>query len=272
MNIKPHFTAVALMTLTIVTGSVHAQQRPVTVRTAPPSKAQVALDQAAEDKKFTLIVFHKEDSAALRSMVETVKAGVAKRPEKTAVTYVQVTDPAEQELVARFDVARSPMPLTMVVADNGAITGVFSKQVTDEGIDAAIVTPTMTRCMKSLQENKMVFVCVQTTEKPLMPMAVKGMQADPQFKDRIALISMQLNDPEEKRFLTQMQIDATKVNGVTAVLLAPPGLLIGKYDTFATKEQVAAALHKAGQCCDDPNCKHNHAAPQATQSTKARRN
>jgi hypothetical protein len=272
MRIKPHFTALALLTVSIVTGTVQAQQRPVTVRTAPASKAQSVLDQASADQKFTLIVFHKEDSAALRSMIETAKAGVAKRSEKAAITYVQVTDPAEQELVARFDVARSPMPLTMVVAHNGAITGVFSKQITDEGIDAAIVTPTMTRCMKSLQENKLVFVCVQTTEKPLMPMAVKNMQADPQFKDRIALVSLQLNDPEEKRFLTQMQIDPAKVSGVTAALLAPPGMLIGKYDSLATKEQIAAALHKAGQCCDDPNCKHNHAAPQATQPSKARRN
>jgi hypothetical protein len=198
---------------------------------------------------------------------------VAKRKDKTAVAYVQVADPAEKALVERFDVARAPMPMTMVVAANGAITGVFSRQLTDESLDAAIVTATMTRCMKSLQENKLVFVCVQTTEQPLVPVAVKNMQADPQFKDRIALVSMQLNDPAETRFLSQMQIDAKQIKSVTAVLLAPPGLLIGKYDSFATKEQVAAALHKAGQCCDDPNCKHAHgAAPQATQPNKPRRN
>ena len=272
------FAVCGMLTTVIAVTSVAAQQQPITVTTAPAgtapaSKAQQVLDQSAADGKFTLIVFYKEDTAAVRTMIQVAKDGVAKRKDKTAVTHVQVADPVEKTLVERFDVARAPMPMAMVVASNGAITGVFSKQLTDESLDAAIVTPTMTRCMKSLQENKLVFVCVQTTEKPLVPAAVKNMQADPQFKDRIALVSMQLNDPEEARFLSQLQIDAKQIRGVTAVLLAPPGVLIGKYDSFATKEQVAAALHKAGQCCDDPNCKHSHgAATQATQPNKPRRN
>lgn len=270
--------ACGILATVIVVTSVDAQQQPITVTTAPigtapASKAQQVLNQSAEDGKFTLIVFYKEDTAAVRTMIQVAKDGVAKRKDKTVVTLVQVTDPAEKALVERFDVARAPMPMTMVVAHNGAITGVFSRLLTDESLDAAIVTPTMTRCMKSLQEQKLVFVCVQTTEKPLVPVAVKNMQADPQFKDRIVLVSMQLNDPAETRFLSQLQIDAKQMKSVTAVLLAPPGLMIGKYDSFATKEQVAAALHKAGQCCDDPNCKHSHGtAPQATQPNKARRN
>ena len=267
-----------MLATVIAVASVDAQPQPITVTTAPTgtvsaSKAQQVLDQSAEDGKFTLIVFYKEETAAVRTMFQVAKDGVAKRKDRTAVTFVQIADPAEKALVERFDVARAPMPMTMVVARNGAITGVFSRQLADESLDAAIVTPTMTRCMKSLQEQKLVFVCVQTTEQPLVPAAVKNMQADPQFKDRIVLVSMQLNDPEEARFLSQMQIDAKQIKGVTAVLLAPPGLLIGKYDSLATKEQVAAALHKAGKCCDDPNCKHNHgAAPQATQPSKTRRN
>ncbi len=270
--------ACGMLATVIAVASLDAQQRPITVTTAPTgtapaSKAQQVLDQSAEEGKFTLIVFYKEDNSSVRTMVQVAKEGVAKRKNKTEVTFVHVADPAEKALVERFDVARAPMPMTMVVAHNGAITGVFSKLLTDESLDAAIVTPTMTRCMKSLQEQKLVFVCVQTTEKPLMPAAVKNMQADPEFKDRIVLVSMQLNDPEETKFLSQMQIDAKQIRGVTAVLLAPPGVLIGKYDSFATKEQVAAALHKAGQCCDDPNCKHNHgAAPQTTQPSKTRRN
>jgi len=144
--------------------------------------------------------------------------------------------------------------------------------VTDEKIDEAIVTPTMTRCMKSLQENRLVLVCVQTTDKPVVPAGLKEMQADPDFKDRIVTVSMQLRDPAETRFLEQMQIDPQAVTGVTTVLLAPPGLLIGKYDANASAAQIAAALHQAGKCCNDPNCKHNHgAAPQATRPNTTRR-
>ena len=239
---------------------------------ATASKLQTTLDQAAESGKFTFIVFYKEDTPAVRAMAQVAKDGVAKRQDKATLALAQVTNPAEAELVKKFDVARAPMPLTLAVAPNGAVTGLFSKELKDEHFDAAIVTPTMTRCMKSLQDNKMVFVCVQTTDKPVVPTAVNDMRADPLFKDRITLVSMQLRDPEETRFLSQMQIDPKQVKGVTVVLLAPPGVMIGKYDSSATKDQVAAALHKAGKCCDDPNCKHAHGATQqATKPSTPRR-
>ena len=54
------------------------------------------------------------------------------------------------------------------------------------------------------------------------------------------------------------KIAAMKQGIISAALLAPPGVLIGKYNSAATKNEVMAALHKAGKCCDDPNCKHNH--------------
>lgn len=222
------------------------------------SPAQRVLDQSAEEGKFTFLVFYKTDTPAVRELAKVAKEGVAKRSDKAALVIVQITDPAEKALVDQFDVARSPMPLTMAVAPNMAVTGVFPKELKEEHFDAAIVTPTMTRCMKSLQEGKMVFICLQTTDKATAPPVVKAMQLDPEFSGRMTVVSMQVRDPEETRFLQQMQVDPLKVRSPVAALLAPPGLLIGKYDGTATKDQVAAALHKAGKCCDDVNCKHNH--------------
>ena len=253
------------------TGSAAWAQAPGT-GTEGPSKAQAALGRASEAGKFAFVVFYKDDTPAVRAMAEVIKAGVQKRDDKAVAVFVQASSSAERALVERYEVSRSPMPLTLTIAPNGAVTGIFSKEISDEQMDQAIVTPTMTRCMKSLQENRMVFVCVQTADKAVIPAAVKEMQADPQFKNRVTVVSMQLRDPNETRFLSQMQINPQATTGVTAVLLAPPGVLIGKYDATATAAQVAAALHKAGKCCDDVNCKHNHApAQQATQPNTSRR-
>lgn len=226
----------------------------------PQSTAQRVLEQAAEDEKFTFIVFYKADSPQLRDLAKFVKAGVAKRSEKATVAFVQISDPAEKTIVDKFDVSRSPMPLVLAVAPNMAVTGVFAKEIKEEHFDVAIVTPTMTRCMKSLQEGKFVFVCLQTDEKPATPTVVKSMQLDPEFSNRVVAVPLALSDPQEGRFLQQLQIDPRQVRAPVAALLAPPGLLIGKYDAASKKEQVLAALHQAGKCCDDPNCKHNHGA------------
>jgi hypothetical protein len=34
-------------------------------------------------------------------------------------------------------------------------------------------------------------------------------------------------------------------------------VLVGKFGPAVTKDEIAAALHAAGKCCNDPNCKHN---------------
>jgi len=245
---------VALLAVAVV---AVAQTKPAAQK-ATRSPTQRVLDQSAEDGKFTFLVFFKTDNDAVRAMIKAARDGAEKRSDKAVVAVVQVTDPAEQALVEKFDVARSPMPLTLAVAPNLAITGIFAKELKEEHFEAALVTPTMTRCMKSLQEGKLVFVCLQTGEKGVTPPVVQSMQLDPEFSARVVVESLKVSDPEEARFLQQMQVDPKQVRAPLAALLAPPGLLIGKYDGSVKKEQVLTALHQAGKCCDDPNCQHNH--------------
>ena len=96
------------------------------------------------------------------------------------------------------------------------------------------------------------------------------MRQMPQFKDRISLVGMRLDDPAETRFYQQMQIDPNRISGPHAVLIAPPGVLVGQFNAQASTQQIAAAIHKAGQCCDDPNCKHNSASQATRPAPNAR--
>lgn len=81
--------------------------------------------------------------------------------------------------------------------------------------------------------------------------------ADPAFQDRTATESLVVNDPAESRFLKDMEIDSAQVSGTNFIVIAPPGALVGKFAVTATAADVAAKLHAAGKCCNDPNCKHN---------------
>ena len=235
------------------------------------SKAQEVLGQSAEQQKYTFLLFYKEDNTATRTMARTLKEGVAQRTDQASLCLVAVADPAEQAVVKKFGVARAPLPFTLAIAPNGAITGLFSQKLTAAHIEGSFVTAGMAQCMKSMQDKKLVLVCVQASPRTATPAAVKDFQADPEFKDRVAVISVQLNDPSEAPFLKQMELDASKVKGSSIVFLAPPAVLVGKFASTTTKAELAAALHKAGKCCDDPNCKHGH-GPQATKNSNAKRN
>ena len=53
------------------------------------------------------------------------------------------------------------MPLAICVADNGAVTGVFTRQPNEQAIERALVTPAMTEVTKALQDKKIVVVHVK---------------------------------------------------------------------------------------------------------------
>lgn len=248
-----------------------AQARNAAPTAAPASKAQATLEQASKDGKFTFLMFYKTTDAASNAMSLTLKEGLADKTEQAVVAYVQVGNPAEQALVTKYDVSRAPMPMIIALAPNGAMTGMFSQKVTAEKLGDAFVTPTMMFTMKNLQENKLVLVTVQGSAKAPAPVAIKDFQSDPHFKDRIVTVGMNAADPQEAKFVGQMQIDP-KAKVTHTILLAPPGVMVGKFDAAASKNDIAAALAKAGKCCDDPNCKHHQPAPRsATQPPASRR-
>jgi hypothetical protein len=236
---------------------------------AEPSQTQQILDDNAAEQKYTFLLFYREDNQATRSMAASLKAGLAAHSTQATACFVSVADPAEQTIVKRFGVARAPLPFTLAVAPNGAITALISQKINDAQIASAFVTPGMSACMKAMQERKLVLVCVHATQQNQTPAAVRGFQADPDFKDRLSVISIQAQDKSEAPFLKQMELEPTALKGTTLVFLAPPAVLVGKFASTATKAEMTAALHAAGKCCDDPNCKHGH-TPQAN-SNKAKR-
>src|SRR5262245_37682102 len=213
--------------------------------------------ESPASQKFTFLFFWKEDNRATQEMGAALTQAVAKRSDRGTVAGVNTTDKANQAVVEHYKVSRAPMPLVLCVAPNGAITGGIPDRVTDEAMDRVLVTPTMTHCMKALQEGKLVLVHVRSDEKAALPKGASDFAADPAFQARTTTVSFRRDDPNEKRFLSDMEINPAAAKGSIVSLLAPPGVLVGKFSAAATKDEIAAELHAAGKCCDDPNCVHN---------------
>jgi hypothetical protein len=232
--------------------------------------AQAVLQQCAAQQKYAFLLFYRDDNAATRSMVQSVQASLAGHADRATVAYVSVTNPTEQAIIQQFGVARAPLPFVLAVAPNGAITALASQKISPQQVAAAFVTPRTADCLKAMQERKLVMVCVSSSTRSSTPAAVSEFQADPEFKDRIRVIPVQSNDPSESQFLKQMEIDPATVKGSMIVFMAPPAVLVGKFASTATKAEMASALHAAGKCCEDPNCKHNH-GPQATNAPTNKR-
>lgn len=225
--------------------------------TPVPSPTEQALQQASAAGKFTFLVFYKQADAASQALTANIQQCLASRPDQAVVTGVAVGDPAEQALVTKYGVARAPLPMAISVGPNGAMTGVFRRDATPAVLANAFAAPTMLQCMKHLQEGKLVFVNVHSTPEPQTPPGVALFAGSPEFQNRTVFVSLPADDKLDTVLMGQMQLPPGSVKGTTSVLIAPPGVLIGHYTSTATPEMIGQAVHRAGHCCNDPNCKHN---------------
>ena len=218
-----------------------------------PAVAEAQAASPVETDKYAFLLFYKQNDAATQAMAGTLKEALSARADEASLRFVQAGDPANQSLVEQYDVARAPMPLAVAVAPNGAITGVFARKVTAAKVADCFVTPTMMFTMKSLQEGKLVLVGVHGSADSTPSPAIADLKMDPEFRGRVVSTSMRASDPQEARFAQQMKLDP-RATTTSTVVIAPPGVLVGKFPASATKEEIASALAKAGKCCDDPNC------------------
>jgi len=231
--------------------AVAQSQNEVRVATATPAVGQAA-------PKFKFILFWKENNKPTQTMAEALKKAVEQRAQRAEWTSVNITDITKRVMVERYHVERAPMPIVICVAPNGAVTaGITRQQITDEVVENALVTPAMAEATKALQEKRIVVIQVKRDAQQVTPIGVVDFMADPMFSARTTALSVSLGDEAESRFVREMEVKPEEVADSVIVVLAPPGVLVGKYPAGVTKDQIGAALHAAGKCCNDPNCIHN---------------
>jgi hypothetical protein len=209
-----------------------------------------AMKKAAAGDKYLFVFFWKdEDSSttALRKVFETATQKVAERADAVSVN---VSDRGESGIVKKFGVDRAPMPLVLAIAPNGAITGGFPGDFTEAKLLDAFASPGLAKCMKPLQEGKLVLLCVQNDKTTLNAEALEGVQsfkADERFANVTEIVMLDPSDSAESSFLGDLKIDPKTAKAVTA-LLVPPGSAIAEFEGETSKEQFLAALQSAGSC------------------------
>ncbi len=215
-----------------------------------------AMEKAAEAKKYLFALFRKkEDSqtSAMRAVLEEVLEEVA---DKADSVEVNVTASSERAIVDKFDLDRAPMPLILAIAPNGAITGGFPTEVEKQKLLDAFASPGTEKCMKQLQDNKLVFLCVQNEDTKSNDEALKGVRefkADARFAQATEIVMLDPTDTAEAGFLKDLQIDPKTETAVT-VFLAPPGVPVAMHEGATNKDELVATLQKASSACGPGGC------------------
>ncbi len=225
--------------------SSHRAQEPAA---QAASKGLAAMQQAAGTDKYLFVFFWKERNQQTGDMWGVFQSAMGKLADRANSIPINVLDPVEKPVVARFGVDRAPLPLVLALAPNGAVTKGLPVKFDEKQLSQAFVSPCTASCLKGLQARKLVFLCVQGRSpqyaQSSLPQGVSDFAADNRFAQATEIVTVDPADPAEASFLQGLQVDP-RARGQTTVFLAPPGSVIAKFQGPVTKEQLVATLQAA---------------------------
>ena len=235
------------------------QAAPSSTETAPAatSRGAAAIEKAAKAKKYLFIFFSKDNAQRTSAARGVFQSAVAKISDSESVE-IKTSDSAEQEIVTRYGVSRAPMPFVLAIAPNGAMTKGFSTQFDEKELRQAFVSPCTADCMKALQDNKLVLLCVEpSSSKDKQVSLQKGVQdfaEDEEYAKSSKVLAVNAGNSAEASFLKDLRVDPQTADRVT-VLMAPPAAVVGSFVGEVTKDQLTAKLKSAQSgCCPGGNC------------------
>ena len=214
-----------------------------------------AIRKASDAEKYLFAFFWKGDDDQSIAMRRVFDQTMAKETDRADSVAVDITDESQKEIVEEYGLDRAPMPIVLAVAPNGAITGGFPTSFEEKDLLNAFVSPGTAECIRPLQENKLVLLCLQNADTKSNEDATKGVRAfkeDERFAKATEVVVLDPSDSAEAKFLGDLGVSPETETAMT-VLMAPPGAPIGMIEGPTTKESFVDMLAKA-QACGPGGC------------------
>lgn len=211
------------------------------------SLAETAIKAAAKKNRYVFVTFHRGDDDASKSMLEALKPVQGKLSHRADFVSVDVDDAVQQEVVSRYGADRSPIPLTIVIAPNGAVTAGYPNEIKKTDFSDAFVSSGLATVIRAMQSQRFAVVCLQnsrTRHNKESLAAAKRLAKAQGFAGVTEIVRINPSDPGEAGTLRQLQLSASP-SEAQVVVLAPPGKVAGKFSGAVSTETMVATVTQA---------------------------
>ncbi len=212
--------------------------------------AQQQLETAAENGKVALILVYDAGAMQLDQARQLTVQAVDRIPGSILIE-VNRGDAAEVDFIKKYGLTTAPVPLILVSSSSGVIVGgVVAAQATVDQLVKLVPSPKKAQVIKALSEGNAVFITA--SRKSMVSTASVNSAcaaACQQMAGKSVQVTVDMDDPVEAGFLTEMKVNLQSNEPVTLVANAQ-GQIAGMYTgAMQVTDLVTTATKKVGGCC-----------------------
>lgn len=223
----------------------------------PATASTTASEALATANKAGQVVFlvltdaSAQDTAAAR----TAAAEAQRQVRSSTVVEVDRGDAANAALIKRYRLQAAPVPLVLVIAQNGVAVGASRPGKGDvERLVKMVPTPKKADMMLAFEQRKtaiVVFSRPNMTERSALFENLTEVTRT--MKDKAQLVLVDLDDKAERKFIDEWEVPMKSVRP-TIVVMNAKGQPLGRLVGLQTAMQIVETCSKKAACCDDPSC------------------
>ena len=230
--------------------------------TAAMSSTQTDLDAAVNSGKAAYVLVYDQSALQVDQARGLMNEAVA-RISGAVTIECDRNDPANADFVAKLRLAGAPVPLILVCSSGGVVTGgVVAQQATVEQLIKVMPSPKKSEIVKALSEGNAVMIIVSRKGMASAESVYSACaSACQQLAGKAVQVKIDMDDPAEAGFLTDMKVNRAATEPVTLVANAQ-GQIAGMYTgAVQMADLVTAATKKVGGCCPSTVAKPDASCP-----------
>ena len=199
-------------------------------------------------KSIYLVVTDKAAKGA--DALEKIANDANKKSKNTAVIKLDRDDKANADLVSKYRLAGAPLPLVLVVASNGVVSGSIDyANATTEKLISFLPSKTQADVLLGFENGKAaLIVCGKKNAKDKEAIETECKNAMTSLGNKATQVFVDVDSKDEANFLALIKPDLTKT---TVLVFNGKGQYTGTLEATAKSKDLVASVNKkmGGGCC-----------------------
>ncbi len=179
--------------------------------------------------------------------------GANKKVKKNVVLKLDRDEKENADLVAKYRIAGAQLPLILVVASNGVVSGALtSDDASIEKIISTLPSKTQAEVLLGFENGKAaLIICGKKNAKDKAAIQAECNTAVTSLGNKATVVFVDVESKEEANFIELLKPDLTKT---TVVIFNGKGQFTGKMDSVTKSEDLVKTVNKRVGGCAPGSC------------------